>query len=161
MAGAKGRSGRRRKPTALKESQGTARADRDPPPVEMPTGFRGEKPPGLHPTAAAEWDRLVPICKRAGILTDADWPAWSLGFWSYSVALHCMDYLGARSLDEWSTESESGYRQIGPELAILKTHWSQALQFCREFGLTASARSGLNIDNGDNDDDDPTESFLN
>lgn len=161
MAGQKGRSGRRRKPREIKEQNGTIRADRDPPGVKMPTVFVGEKPPGLHPTASDEWDRLVIIAQRAGILTDADWPAWQLGFWSYSVVLHLMDSLGGRSVDEWSQTFESGARQSIPEFTMMKSAWSQTLQFCREFGLTASSRSGMDIDNGQADPNDPTEEFLN
>lgn len=162
MAGTKGRSGRRRKPKELKELEGTDRPDRDPPGVDVPTGdYVGEKPPGLHSDASKEWDRITPLARSLGLLTDADWLAWRMGFFVYSQALKAMDYLGERDIEQWSTVADSGYRQSGPEVTYLKQYWSQTMQFCREFGLTASARSGLDINTGTKTPDDPTESFLN
>ncbi len=161
MAGQKGRSGRKKKPAAEKERAGTYRADRDADSVNFGAGDAGPHPPdNLHPDAAAEWSRLAPICKRRGLLTDGDWIAWRLGFAAYSTWLHASAQLD--DVSRWVFATESGYESPSPFVVIAKNSWSAVLQFCREFGLTPSARSGLAItEPGSDTGGDPLEGLLN
>lgn len=144
MAGSKGRSGRRKKPAAQKKREGTFRADRDHDAVEFPADCGPEIPAGLHPDAVAEWKRLAPLCQKLGLLTDGDWIAWRLGFAAFSTWLHATEKL--TSPDEWKFVTESGYEQMTVEVQIAKQAATAVMQFCREFGLTPSSRSSLDID---------------
>lgn len=83
------------------------------------------------------------LCHRAGLLTEADWLAWRLGFTSYSTWLRCREKLAAEGL---TFATPNGYEQQRPEVAIAKAAWQQVLAFCREFGLTPSSRNGLQLE---------------
>jgi phage terminase small subunit len=64
-------SGPKRKPTALKILQGTARRDRlNPNEPKPPAGVVVK--PSLSARAAEVWDRLAPVCLAMGTLTPAD-----------------------------------------------------------------------------------------
>lgn len=112
---------RRRKPTALKVLQGTARPDRarEEPDFNLVDGHP-ECPSWLtDPEAVAEWERLVGILTPVRVLSAADLTALA-----HLCALH-----GA-VLD--------GYRSGEPPKAAQLT---QLRLFLTEFGLTPASRS--------------------
>lgn len=158
MAGKPGRSGRKKQPAALKKAKGTYRPPRDQDGASLPAGVP-PVPDGLNPQAAREWARLAPLCLQAGLLTHADWIAWELGFWAYSTWLNVSKSIGD---PVWITKND--YPVQRPEVAIAQKAWSAVLQFCREFGLTPSARSGLRLTGefggGETKSTDPLESML-
>jgi P27 family predicted phage terminase small subunit len=147
MAGKKGRSGRRKLPAAVKQARGTYRKDRDADaaqelPLPTAAGSHAEppKPEHLHAIAAAEWDRLTPLAVRVGLVTPLDWMAWRLGFWALSTWAEMSDRIG-----EPIHYTEKGYPVARPEIGLARQAWSAVKEFCREFGLTPSARSGLKL----------------
>lgn len=144
MAGTKGRSGRRKKPTPQKKREGTYRSDRDSADVGFEPAAGPPIPDWLHPQAAAEWRRLAPICIKLGLLTEGDWLAWHLGFSAFSTWLTASETIDHPA--KWTFQTESGYQQAVPEVAIAKQAWSAVMTFCREFGLTPSSRSSLRIE---------------
>jgi phage terminase small subunit len=150
VAGCKGKSGRQKKPTALKILQGTYRADRDAESVKFSADNIPPMPKGLHPIAQAEWNELTPLCVNKGLVTRGDWIAWSSGFRIYSVYLRALETLG--DLVEYA---ESGMAVARPEVWIIKSYQEMVLKWCREFGLTASSRSGMKIDDNEGKDQKP------
>lgn len=144
MAGTKGRSGRKRKSTAAKKAAGTTRNDRKRKSPELPAGLP-PVPADLHGRAKIEWERLAPLVAKAGLLDQGDWLAWSMGFGSLSRYFQACDALVSLGGDMVMQVGDKGYRQQVPELAIIKQSWTEVMAFCREFGLTPSSRSSLDL----------------
>jgi P27 family predicted phage terminase small subunit len=164
MAGTKGRSGRRKKPAEIKKRDRTFRADRDCDVVQFPSAAAPALPgppipDGLHPKARAEWKRLAPICAKLGLLTDGDWIAWEVGFAAYSTWLTASQLVSHPA--KWTQMAESGYESIAATVTIAKQAAAGVMQFCREFGLTPSARGSLNIKPPEQATADPMEGMLN
>jgi P27 family predicted phage terminase small subunit len=137
LAGKPGRSGRRKQPASLKIAKGTLRKKRDADVVPLADAGLPPIPKDLHPKAKAEWSRLAPICAKAGLLKSADWLAWELGFRAYDTWLRT-----SVNIDKAIKESGNGFP---PRVAIAQKAYAAVMQFCREFGLTPSARSGLQV----------------
>lgn len=156
MAGKSGRSGRRKQPAAIKIAKGTHRKRRDADRIELAAGCP-PLPKDLHPAAQAEWKRLAPICVQAGLLKSADWLAWELGFRAYDTWLTV-----SASIGDPVHVTAQDYPVLRPEVAIAQKAWSSLMQFCREFGLTPSARSGLQVGELPRaaPDDDPMEGLI-
>lgn len=127
MAGQKGRSGRRKTPNT---NTGPHFAPTLPP-----------KPEGLHPNASSEWDRLAPLCAKRGLLTEGDWTAWCIGFDAMSRMFHAQDKLTS----DGEVYEVNGQKKAHPSVTIAKRHADAVMQFCREFGLTPSSRTSLDV----------------
>jgi P27 family predicted phage terminase small subunit len=115
-------AGRPRKPTALKEAQGTARPDRANPLEPQYAIETPEKPAHVHARihASAEWDRIVPILLEQRVLSPA-----------YRAALegYCLSY--ADVVDGEILKGSAGFAPFvseafvdstGQEHAKLKPH---------------------------------------
>jgi len=159
LAGVKGRSGRRKKPAAEKKRQGTFRPDRDCDAVDFPADSGPPIPKGLHPKAVKEWERLAPICIKLGLLTDGDWMAWEVGFCAYSTWWEAREQINHPS--KWTFMTDKGYEGMVPQITIAKQAAAGVMQFCREFGLTPSARGSLKINPPEQQSADPMEAMLN
>jgi P27 family predicted phage terminase small subunit len=136
-----GSRGPKKTPAATKKRRGTYRADRDAEPIE----FAGKIPPvdkTLRKEVVAEWNRLAPLCAKVGLLTEADWLAWRLGMAAYDTWLCASETVLKEGAVLWT---EKGYPVQHPMVSIGGKAWQSVLKFCREFGLTPSARSGLKI----------------
>lgn len=145
-----GRRGPPKKPDALKHP--AKRKREHPPAAVIPSGEIPPRPPGLDPQAAAEWDRLTPICHSRGLLTEADTVAWHLLFAEYSDWLRMQaETDGAQLLEP------NGNGISGPNPVYKMKHATAAnlLKCLREFGLTPAARAGLNIKITGTDEQDP------
>jgi len=126
MPGVKGRSGRKPKPTALKELEGTARPDRanpnEPKPKpgtpSMPDYWIGPK----FAEARREWRRVIRD-SAPGMLTKAD---------RSMLELYCQLMAGARKSLE---------RGILPRPAMI----TQIRALASEFGLMPSSRSRMSV----------------
>lgn len=151
-----GQRGPRKTPAKVKQARGTYRADRD---AEVsfaaPTGGTVPAPPKpekMQDLAAREWDRLTPLLIEKGLLTPADWIAWTLGFAAYDTWLVASAEMADQELVVYT---EKGFPCQNPLVAIAGKAWQTTLKFCREFGMTPSARSGLNLDGGKGGEVDP------
>ena len=144
-----GRRGPKKTPAATKKRRGTYRADRDAEPVE----FEGVVPvpdEGLRDEVVEEWNRLAPILASKGLLTEVDWLAWRLGMHAYDTWLSSSEQLASEQL---VVVSSKGAPYQNPLVGIAGKSWQAVLTFCREFGLTPSARSGLKIQDGPEPED--------
>lgn len=136
--------GRKKLPASIKKIRGTYREDRDAEPVQ----FDPRVPPlpdGLRPEVEAEWNRLAPLLTAKGLLTEVDWLAWTLGMRAYDTWLSATESVDK---DNWVVWSEKGAPYQHPMIGIASKAYQAVLTFCREFGLTPSARSGLKINGG-------------
>lgn len=143
-----GQRGPRKTPAAVKKQRGTYRPDRDAEPE-----FEGKAPPPpayLREDVAAEWRRLAAILEKRGLLTEVDWIAWQLGMAAYAAWLESSEELAREGVI--ISYTESGYPVQSPHVAIAQRAWASTLKFCREFGLTPSARCGLKIDGAEEED---------
>lgn len=129
----------RRKPQIVKESEGTARADRDygEPPLPIADAF--EPPDWLNgPDAVELWDHLTGILGPARVLSEGD-----------LTALGHLSNLHGRCVRLW----RAGESPTAAELTQLRLYFS-------EFGMTPASRSKASqIDQPDSGD--PAEAFFN
>ena len=133
------RTGRPRKPSALKLLQGTYRADRAAPNEPTPDVQVPTCPTWLHAEAKREWRRVVPELEALGLVSLIDRAA---------LAAYCQSYA-----TWWTTERDiaengatqrsdrSGLESARPQVAIRDQALRQMRAFLVEFGLTPSARS--------------------
>ena len=132
--------GRKKLPAEVKNRRGTYRKDRDAEPAELARDWP-PPPEDLHPKASQEWTRLAPILSKAGLLTEVDWLAWELGMAAYDTWLRVSEQLPA-DMVVWT---DKGNAVQHPLVSIAGKAWQSVIKFCREFGLTPSARSGLKL----------------
>ncbi len=137
-----GKRGPPKKPTALKRLQGTYRPDRAPANEPTPEGT-AEPPDFLTAEAREEWDRLAPGLTTMGLLTSADRAVFAGYCQAWADYLRLTAQLN--EMASWVWESEKGYRQAVPELAMRKEAWSRAVQAGSRLGLDPAARSGLHV----------------
>lgn len=144
-----GERGPKKTPAATKKRRGTYRKDRDADPVQ----FKPNSPPipeALHPDAAKEWKRLAPIVVAKGLLTEADWLAWRLGFEALSTWFEAGEKVAKEGAVHFT---DKGYPAQNPWVAIGQRAYGAVMKFCREFGLTPSSRSGLKLEVEEKDED--------
>ncbi len=131
-----------RKPTALKVLHGTERLDRASKNEPKPSGS-AMAPDFLNAEAREEWDRLADGLGTIGLLTAADRAIFA----GYCQAWSDYRYLTVQLNDmaSWVWESEKGYRQAVPELAMRREAWDRFVKAGSRLGLDPSSRSGLHV----------------
>ena len=130
--------GRKKKPTALKLVQGTARPDRENVNEPKPEVAIPEPPPNLTGEALAEWNRLSVELYNLGMLTKVDRAA---------LAAYCV--LWARWVDAEARineqtlvlKSKDGQPYQNPFLGIANRALEMMRKYASEFGLTPASRS--------------------
>ena len=143
------------KPTAIRELEGN--------PGHRPINRNEPKPePGavcpdwLPDEAKAEWGRVAPELERMGLLTKVDTSA---------LAAYCAAYARWRAAEEAIAEhgltfvTSSGYAAQRPEVGIANKAMADIRAFCKEFGLTPSARGRMSVPGAD-EPTDPLEKML-
>jgi P27 family predicted phage terminase small subunit len=143
--------GRKPKPTNLRVLQGnpgkrplkTNEPKPRPVPPVMPAHLKG--------LAKEEWERVVPILERLGILTEVDGAALAGYCQSFARWVQCEKRLTSKGL---TFTTPSGYVQQRPEVSMAQKYLQLVKSFCTEFGLTPSSRSRIELPDGDGDDDD-------
>ena len=99
-------------------------------------------PDHLSGEARKHWDYLAPILLRAQLLTEAD---------QISLANLCQAYATMAAAQKLLNRSQiifqtpSGYVQQSPLFSVITTSMELINKLCREFGLTPSSRSRLNV----------------
>jgi len=144
--------GRKPKPTKLKILAGTrpARINQNEP---TPAPTRPEIPEHLDALARGEWDRLVPILERMGVLTEADGAALTLYCECYSKWLRARGEVQKRGLlievtrtvtsKRGATIETTGQVKANPAVMIEIQMARLMKEILVEFGLTPSARSRI------------------
>lgn len=138
-----GRRGPAREPTKLKVLKGNPGKrplnDSEPTPAPgapcVPAGLE------LDEVAQQQWDSLSRVLSDMRVLTEADGLILAALCQTYSRWVEASTQLAQSGLIYRT--SKSRYVQQNPLLGIVNTCLSQITQFCRELGLTPSARSSI------------------
>ena len=136
------RGGRPRKPDVLHELEGTARPGRQ---VGGTAVAKGQpvRPEGLSEQAKKIWDTLGPQLSELGLLAEVDASTFATFCQNYGDWLELTAYLNKLGPQNWFFESESGYRQIIPEVAARDKSFQAMQKLAGRFGLDPSSRSGI------------------
>lgn len=139
MAGTKGRSGRKRKPSKQKALEGTSRPDRTNAREPQPTPGELVKPKWLKGEGSAEWDRVAGELEVTGIATPLD-----TSLLAHYCYLHGLAVAAAKKGEVLSA-----------------AHLSRMQGLAAEFGIGPSSRSRLEVlpKKGPNDDESEFEAF--
>lgn len=109
----------------------------------LPVTSIPDAPSHLTESAKAEWDRVTPVLKKLGLITDLDMAA---------LAAYCQAYgrwheaetkikeLGDKGLVE---TTPSGYKQMSVLLQVSNRAVDQMHKFMTEFGMTPSNRTSV------------------
>ena len=144
MSGKQGKSGRKPKPTAIKELAGTLRPDRANPNEPTPEPFEKAPRCPTHITGEARktWRKMARLLTGMGVLTGAD---------LHALEAYCTIYA------RWS-DAESQLRTYGvmmsrddqlfpsPYLRIAEDSLKQMRAWMNEFGITPSSRSRVKVE---------------
>jgi len=152
------KGGRPRKPDALKKLHGTARKDRDVGSISTPTGMP-TRPVGLSPQAVRVWKSLAPKLHGLGLLSEIDQSTFAVYCQAYGDWLEVTRLLNKLGIANWYSETESGYRQVIPEVAVRDKVYQVMQRLETRFGLDPSSRSGIAIE-GQQKIANATEEFL-
>jgi P27 family predicted phage terminase small subunit len=138
-----------RKPTELKELEGTTRKDRtnvrEPRPLLL--GSADPPPAWLRGRAARlGWREALPMLTGMRVATIADRVAVGLLCEAFGRWLDARTALAKRGSTTYTTETESGsvmHREF-PEVGQVERAWKQVLEAAKEFGMTPASRSKVN-----------------
>ena len=139
------KGGRPRKPDALKKLHGTARKDRTVESSAIATGMP-TRPVGLSPQAIRVWKSLAPKLLDLGLLSDIDQSTFAVYCQAYGDWLELTRLLNRLGVANWYSETESGYRQVIPEVAVRDKAYQVMQRLETRFGLDPSSRSGIAVE---------------
>jgi len=139
------RRGHPRKPDALKKLHGTARKDRSVGSSATATGIP-RRAVGLSSQAGRVWESLAPKLHDLGLLSEIDQSTFAVYCQAYADWLEVTRILNKLGVGRWYTETESGYRQVIPEVAVRDKAYQVMQRIGTRFGLDPSSRSGIATD---------------
>lgn len=116
-------------------------------------------PDHLDEVARKEWKRLAPILSRMRVLTEADYITLAALCQTYSQWKAAQEQLNRAGVAGMLYKGPTGYIQVSPMLTIARAAVDQLTKLCREFGLTPSSRSGIQVADGRAKPADPWEKF--
>lgn len=136
-------TGRKPKPTRLKEIQGNpgkrALNDDEPKPT-LPV----KRPRGMAPKPRKAWDEIAPDLERVGVMTGWDTFALRLLVEHYTIAIEAVGELREMGL---FAPARDGVKK-NPAATVFKENAVAALRVMTEFGMTPSSRSKLHLPEG-------------
>ena len=140
-----GQRGPKGKPTNLKLLEGNPgkrEINKDEPKYDL--SEKSEKAPAwLGTTAKKEWKRVLPLLKKNGLVTDADYMALCAYCQSVDTWVEAEKMKRAEGL---VTTTSNGTEVQHPAVNIANSALNNILKFGREFGLTPSSRTGLSAE---------------
>jgi len=150
------RTGRPRKPTALKKAQGTFRKDRALPDEMAPALGVPTCPAYLDSIARKEWARVTTELAALGMLTLIDGAMLEAYCANYSAAVRYQKRADKRLM----VRSRFGKMEPNPAAAEARKHWALVKAIATEFGLSPSSRSKVSAPLPKKSDGDPVKDFL-
>ena len=140
-----GQRGPAPKPTALKELQGNPgkrplnkQEPKFDPVIETPS------PPGhLNTYAKKEWNRIIPVLINVKMLTEADLAAIAVYCQSYGRWVEAEKLVKTKGL---TATTDKGNVIQRPEVGIANTAMRDIVSFAKEFGMTPSSRSKIEVE---------------
>ena len=138
-----GKRGPPKKPTHLKILGGNPGKRKLNHREPKPTKGRPVCPAAISRRGKQVWRETVLELEAMGILAKAD--RHQIAAYCEAVAMHelCSKVLAKEGISFITKEGYIGQR---PEVAVRYRAWTQQRQFAKEFGLTPSARSGIEVD---------------
>lgn len=102
------------------------------------------KCPGhLSKEAQKEWKRIAPMLDSSGVLTDADTIPLGNLCEAYATLKKAQEQLDKTGL---LVKAPSGYIMQSPLVSIVNSSMEMVNKLCREFGMTPSSRTRLEVD---------------
>ena len=141
-------SGRRPKPTAVKQLQGNPGKRPLNGAEPRPERSNARAPRGLGVGGTRFWHRYAPALAGLGVLTEVDEPAFRLAAEHYEVAVRAAIQLQA---EELTVEGRDGPKK-NPLTQILRDNSTALRGFLVEFGMTPASRSKIRLE----DDEQPS-----
>ena len=134
--------GTKPKPSSLKilaGNRGKRPLNKDEP---EPKGIMPQCPEHLDEGAKQEWDNIVPMLSKLGILTEVDGAALAIYCQAYSTWVQAVERIKKTGM---IVKAPSGYPIQNPYLAIANKAVEQMNRFLTEFGMTPSSRSRISV----------------
>ncbi len=148
MPGMKGKSGRKKTPTAILEKRGAWRAKtrRNTEPKTLPDFFI--EPAEMTDLMKNYYEIYVPILKQSGILSGTDSAAFELMARTYCRIMKLREQLkddrNILNLFEYAVDKFGHDRRVLKEMTKLEKDYTQMyFNMLREFGLTPASRAGV------------------
>jgi P27 family predicted phage terminase small subunit len=135
-----GRTGRPPKPTAQHKLEGTFRPDRVPAHTFTPELGAPARPEWLDAEGRREWDRVVPVLVKAGVLAPVDGGRLADYCAAHSLAVRASRKYQREGL---MVKPDYGPKVTHPMIKIAREARAQANRLGIEFGLTPASRSRL------------------
>lgn len=113
-------------------------------PTPEPSTVEGTKPPEyLDAAGVKEWDRILPILLRMRVMTEGDYQL--LITWCIHTSILAKSY-GELKKQGLIIESKKTHSlQQNPLLIVVNKSTELVLKIAKEFGLTPSSRTGLEV----------------
>ncbi|MCH9776451.1 MAG: phage terminase small subunit P27 family [Planctomycetes bacterium] len=110
-------------------------------------------PEDIKGAAAEAWQELAPILASMGILSEADSMAFRLLCDSYGLYLESCEHIAEHGAYYVAHITRAGIEQVKehPASKARSRYWREVESMARQFGLTPSARTGLNVGTTKND----------
>lgn len=105
-----------------------------------PKGIMPQCPEHLDEGAKREWDNIVPMLSKLGLLTEVDGTALAIYCQAYSTWVEAVERIQKTGM---IVKAPSGYPIQNPYLAIANKAVEQMNRFLTEFGMTPSSRSRI------------------
>jgi P27 family predicted phage terminase small subunit len=146
-----------KKPTALRRLEGNPSKRPYPKNEPQPDPSQPDCPEWLSDDAKEEWDRVAPQLNRLGLLTQIDRTALAAYCQSYAKWKHAEEFINQhgttyRTVKEDDAGHKYIYSQQHAEVGIANQCLKQIRAFCTEFGMTPSARGGMELPDKKEDD---------
>ena len=148
-------------PTAILNLRGSWRANANKA-EPMPKAGRPECPDWLDESAQAAWEQLAPQLEDMGVLTVIDGQALTLlcQTWAkWKEAELAIREHGAVS-PIYNADGSLKYMQQSPHVSIARSAADQLAKMFREFGMTPSARTRIEVPERKQDTDEDKRGFL-
>lgn len=146
-----GARGPGKKPDAAKKRDKTFRADRDGG-LQLPANIP-PVPDWLGAEGREEWERRAPQLERAGLLSEVDQVTFGIYCQAYEQLVRSLKLINDEEDGGYTTKTEKNNIIQHPAVSIMHKARADLIKLGREFGMTPSARSGLNIGSNEDDDD--------
>jgi P27 family predicted phage terminase small subunit len=104
-----------------------------------------KRPTGLSEQAVRIWKSLGPKLHELGMLAEIDASTFAIYCQAFGDWLQLTRYLNRLGPLKWYSTTESGYRQVIPELQVRDRAFQVLLKLSTRFGLDPSSRAGLGV----------------
>jgi P27 family predicted phage terminase small subunit len=136
--------GRKPKPTALHEIEGTRNRRKN---TEPKADGSATCPKHLDKLAKAEWKRVAPRLASSGLLTALDRSALAAYCIAYSRLVQAQEHITQQGLV--ITSPKSGFPIQNPYVGIANTAMDMLRKYETEFGMTPASRCRINVAEAD------------